>query len=301
MGFVLGQFNQAATEPMACSQTPASQYMTLIQQGTCRLKDTDEDRGVEGEFLGLFEEDCIEVPTMKQEPYYLHVKIKRLIDTSQTFKVILCNYSAVGAEKRTQQIKTITVGQGLENDWVDFQTVFTPMNGSFNCIIFQLVRIQADYINRPRRPLIIYQELSRVENAMPYINKDALGGMVKIGVQSHPGFMMCINGEEIHIGRSGQYEIKNGIITVNNFSVVAPAEEYGGNGLIWDDGQNVSLRQFQEELAKKYNEELDKLEGSNSHNAVPHMSRCIFGTAKKRKIDSFILDYLYEQKEKEGE
>ena len=41
----------------------------------------------------------------------------------------------------------------------------------------------------------------------PLINKSSL---LQIGVQSAPGLLMCINGEEIKVGRSGLYEILNG-------------------------------------------------------------------------------------------
>ena len=53
--------------------------------------------------------------------------------------------------------------------------------------------------------------LDEIYNVIDYlttiINKSAL---LQIGVQSAPGLLMCINGEEIRVGRSGLYEILNG-------------------------------------------------------------------------------------------
>jgi hypothetical protein len=42
----------------------------------------------------------------------------------------------------------------------------------------------------------------------------------KIGVQSEPGLLMCINGEEIHVGQSGIYEpIKSVPVTFIGFVI----------------------------------------------------------------------------------
>ena len=45
-----------------------------------------------------------------------------------------------------------------------------------------------------------------------YIDTNGTGQIKQIGIQSAPGFQMCIDGEQIRIGRSGLYEIKNGVI-----------------------------------------------------------------------------------------
>ena len=42
---------------------------------------------------------------------------------------------------------------------------------------------------------------------------------IKIGVQSRPGQMIVVNKEPIRIGRSGIYEINNGL-QVNYFSII---------------------------------------------------------------------------------
>ena len=38
------------------------------------------------------------------------------------------------------------------------------------------------------------------------------GILKQIGVQGPPGTLMCIEGEQIRIGRSGIYEINNGVV-----------------------------------------------------------------------------------------
>ena len=55
----------------------------------------------------------------------------------------------------------------------------------------------------------------------PYIEN--MGRLKQIGVQSHPGLEMCINGEMIRVGRTGIYEINHGIDI--NFIGFMPEED----------------------------------------------------------------------------
>ena len=99
--------------------------------------------------------------------------------------------------------------------------------------------------------------------------------------------MMCINGEEIHVGRTGTYEVRNGIITVEFFSVVEAAiEDYNGNSpLILPDGTRATIEQYLNYLAN-----LAPVETATTTN-----SKCIFRNSKLRNIDAFTLDYMYKE------
>jgi hypothetical protein len=102
---------------------------------------------------------------------------------------------------------------------------------------------------------------------------------IKMGIQSRPGLMMAINGEEIRIGRSGIYEIKNGTILVNNFSVVAGATE-----------TTSALTDTIADINARYNAATTEEQLANIQ------SVCLFNTTnypKSRTIDSFTLDFLY--------
>ena len=52
------------------------------------------------------------------------------------------------------------------------------------------------------------------------------GTLKQIGVQGPPGLLMSINGEPIRIGRSGLYEINNGINTTFIGFIVEANEKY---------------------------------------------------------------------------
>jgi hypothetical protein len=95
---------------------------------------------------------------------------------------------------------------------------------------------------------------------------------------------MCINGEEIHTSRSGVFEIRNGIVPVNFFSVVNAAQE---NTSAVDDWKT------------SINEQIEAIENSSmtveqKEAAYANIqSRCFFGSSKKYAVDSFTLDYMY--------
>lgn len=184
--------------------------------------------------------------------YYFHGKIKRL-KNAQKFTVKLVSVIAeTGSDgngttytidsKATyteQYITQLVVAPGdlsydskstdhIEDNWVDFEFVFSPIV-DFNAIFFELERNTDDFQNN-RYPKIAYEELSEIKNALTSIigdnnNSNIKKNIIKIGIQSKPGFLMCINGEAIRTSRSGIYEIKNGIITVTYFSTCAPCEE----------------------------------------------------------------------------
>lgn len=288
MSYVLSQFNQANTSPTSVT-TPENQvYMTVLGEGTARRRKNVSDSGVTGDVLDPFVDECVQmdyslVPGVN---YYFHAKIKRL-SSNQIFYIYLINYNASqGEDNRTQYLKTITVQGGAETEWVDFEILFTPLI-TFDAILFQLQRNIEDYRTSTRYPVIVYEELSRVNNMITSKIANNVE-LIKMGIQSHPGLMMCLNGEEIHIGRSGIYEVKNGIILVNFLSVLfAATEDKNGSNPIRhpETGARISLEEY---LA--YLSTLPVETSETKTNSV-----CIFDKSKLRSIDAFTVDYMYEE------
>jgi hypothetical protein len=289
MNYVLDQYNQKNVEVSDLSNT--SIYMSSDFTGIPRRKQENSDSGttISSDALSLFYSECIQMDSALSagNTFYLHVKIKRLV-SAQRFYIYLCNYTIDdNEEEKTQYVKTIDVQAGDPNTWADCEVVFSPLI-DFDCILFQLQRTIDDYRTATRYPRIIYEELSEVNNIIT--TQIGYGTeLVKIGVQSHPGLIMCINGEEIRVGRSGIYEIRNGIISVNSFSVLQAAEEDpdGSNPLRTKDGEVATLDEYLAEVAAE-----SDAEGASATN-----SRCIFSNSKLRGMDAFVLDYMY----KEGE
>ena len=155
-------------------------------------------------------------------------------------------------EQKAQFIKKINIA-AISSDpgsaFADVEFIFTAA-ADFDAIVFELARTAGGTIT----PIIVYQELSTIGNIL---NGDIA---VKMGIQSKPGLLMCINGQEIRIGKTGIYEMRNGVVKATQFSVVSPA------------------------LDELYPEYIDQ-------------SMCLFHNNKYRSITPFTLDYIYEVEE----
>ena len=150
---------------------------------------------------------------IRAKNYYIRFRIYKKANP-QTFIIKLIN-----TNKQTdniQNLRTIVVDAGRETEYNTYEIVIPP-NNNYNQIKFELQRELEDY--NKKNPDGTYGRICKIEvirldeiyNVIDYlttiINKSAL---LQIGVQSAPGLLMCINGEEIRVGRSGLYEILNG-------------------------------------------------------------------------------------------
>lgn len=150
---------------------------------------------------------------IRAKNYYIRFRIYKKANP-QTIIIKLIN-----TNKQTdniQNLRTIVVDAGRETEYNTYEIVIPP-NNNYNRIKFELQRELEDYNKKNsdgtygRICKIEVIRLDEIYNVIDYlttiINKSAL---LQIGVQSAPGLLMCINGEEIRVGRSGLYEILNG-------------------------------------------------------------------------------------------
>ena len=150
---------------------------------------------------------------IKKKNYYIRFRIYKKANP-QTIIIKLIN-----TNKQTdniQNLRTIIVDAGRETEYNTYEIVIPP-NNNYNQIKFELQRELEDYNKKNsdgtygRICKIEVIRLDEIYNVIDYlttiINKSTL---LQIGVQSAPGLLMCINGEEIRVGRSGLYEILNG-------------------------------------------------------------------------------------------
>ena len=93
-----------------------------------------------------------------------------------------------------------------------FEFIFTP-NRTYNYLAFVLTRIGADYTNKARTVSSEDIKIKGELGDLSIINNVFTDGrkMDKIGIQTRPGTLLCINREDIRVGRSGIYEVNNGI------------------------------------------------------------------------------------------
>lgn len=114
-----------------------------------------------------------------------------------------------------QPIKRFDVGAGTF-----CEMVFTPNDINYNKLVFKKVTKSSDsdrvYINEVREGTVYLNiELWQLKNIIPLLD---VSYIKKLGVQGPPGLMFSMNGEEIHIGKSGIYEVSG--LNINTLSFV---------------------------------------------------------------------------------
>ena len=279
MAYIFGQFNH--------NRADKRNWIQNIDSNICSMAMITTTSGQDKEFkdIGLqLKENVFSI----NQTYYCHCKIKKTQE-SQKITLKLVNISnndnlENNTEKNNyeQYIKTINIPEG-EGQWVDVDFIFTPQSNEFNTLLFQLSRITSDYVNDiPRKVSVMFLEIGVVNNIEKIFPANDGRLLLKIGIQSRPGLRMVINREEIYMGRTGVYEIKDGEIRVNFISLISPStniEDTKLNEILEKiDFNDSSIQQLL--LFKPY--------GNNSEAIVPIPS--------ERTFDSFTLDYIYEEK-----
>ena len=164
---------------------------------------------------GTFIDKVFHTSLSSSKGYYLKLKIYK---QSTTQNIIIKMEDTNLASQGGQLIEKITVPAGDATEYYILEKVFMPSR-NYNQIKIELDRNSVDYTINPERPdiygrIVNIEVLSfaEIKNIIPYRLK-------RIGVQGTPGLIMCINGEQIQIGKSGIFEI-NIDYTVSYFGVV---------------------------------------------------------------------------------
>ena len=293
--YILGQYNNLAGPD---SNETFMTLMTNGECGRCQLIDNSQAIGIS------FQDECLRTPGENNffktnGYYYFHGKIRRMSNL-QSFNIKMINvsnnssqgdgykvFTRVGTDE--QFIKTIVIPAGVieeeddrrENEnWIDISFCFVPLM-NFNCIAFELTRTTEDYYTGVRYPKIIYEEISIVNNLISKKLEDGVS-FIKIGVQSRPGFLMNINGEEIRTNRSGIYELKNGLVLVSAFSAVS-SSKFKTNIV---ENTEISIKN-------------DLKNPEKGPEKTASVSLVDSSDTRERYIDGFTLDYLYKGKREE--
>lgn len=267
MSYIIKQYVKEADSSLMNAADPVNtMFLSLTNCASAAARYTATgDSNVTGDGSKVFQDECVKVTLQAGVHYYFHGKIKRL-DSAQVFHIKLVNTT----NEKEQYIKKISVGEGDLSSWVDVEFIFTPA-GDFEAILFELERTDKDYSGTSQRYAhIMYMELSTIAN-------NVLDGnvAVKLGIQSKPGLLTCINGQEIRVGKTGIYELRNGVVKASQFSVVSAASEV-------DTESYNSIKAL-----------LTAAAGSSEEAT----SATFFNTQKYRTITPFVLDYMYEKED----
>lgn len=160
----------------------------------------------------------------KKRNYFLRVKMYRDPIEEMLITIILQKQDGT-EEDKTQNLGTVKVAKGKgENAPLEFDIfdIVIPPNAEYDQIWFKVNRTLTDYQmsntdgKTAGKILRINTEellLAEINNVIDVLNPaiENKGRLKQIGVQSAPGLQMCIDGEQIRVGRSGIYEINNGV------------------------------------------------------------------------------------------
>lgn len=119
-------------------------------------------------------------------------------------------------DSKMQFIKTITVPASGNNEYYFLEFIFKPV-ANFDSILFEIA--EEGQIRSHRIGCMDISELNNIIYDENYLNVTG-SSLIRFSIQAAPGFLMCLNGEEIRVSRNGIYEVKNGIILINFFTPV---------------------------------------------------------------------------------
>ena len=134
-----------------------------------------------------------------------------------------------------------------------FEMIFRPLEDDFVSILLEMERTPEDYnIQRTvednkteyGRKITITSDnilLSQLVNQVSDLD-DKKYKLSRIGIWGHPGLLMAINGEEIHIGPSGYYE--QDVVAITSVGIVAPDNSWKDN---WTMDYEYQIEDTEEE------------------------------------------------------
>ncbi len=161
-----------------------------------------------------------------QNHYCIRFGVAKRKDSEQVFYLKLRNSSET--EDNEQIIDEFKVGSGESSNIVYFEAIISP-NSNYNQVIWELRRTTLDYTTMtgsdPGRKMIIQDcVFTKLNDVLTYLKQsstyEGLQYLTKIGVQGPPSLLMCINGEQIRIGKTGIYEINHDDIKITSISFV---------------------------------------------------------------------------------
>lgn len=172
--------------------------------------------------------------------YYLKFKIQKKSYGGSHPQIFSLKLQRIENENiiKEQFIKTLTVPDmptEVSDEYVSFELIIAP-NSAYNQLIWQMQRDVLDYTTQEiidgetfngRAAIINVETFSEIVNTIDSFQMGSQNTTLsKIGIQGPPSLLMCINGEQIRIGKNGIYEISNSIqITFLGF-IPKSASEY---------------------------------------------------------------------------
>lgn len=157
--------------------------------------------------------------------YYLKFKVQKKSYGGSHPQVFSLKLQRIENENiiKEQFIKTLMVPDmpiEVNDEYVSFELIIAP-NSAYNQLIWQMQRDVLDYTTQEiidgetfngRAAIIDVETFSEIVNTIDSFQINSQNtALSKVGIQGPPSLLMCINGEQIRIGKNGIYEISNSI------------------------------------------------------------------------------------------
>ena len=150
----------------------------------------------------------------KDNNYYIRFYYTCSNNTSNKATKFLCSLS--DGSKKKQPIKYISNVQKYETVIEEgkevkkpipimCELIFTPNDNVYNRIILEQSTNGSPNIVSKKEEV----ELQEILNVIPRLNNGDVSIVTKVGIQAPIGFMFMLNGEELHVGKSGIYEVED--------------------------------------------------------------------------------------------
>ena len=176
-----------------------------------------------------------------KDTYFIRFQIDRMTETpgleeqylNLIYDIWLGSYSSADQTFNfVQQIKNnqqVPSGKGAGvSTTTNIDVIFNINTSNINSICIQLNPIMFDYqTSRKSNPRATW--LSNHCNVFVYKVNNLISNLnaIKVGIQTEPGRLIIINKQPIRVGRSGIYEINNGLIKVKYFSIIPELDAEG--------------------------------------------------------------------------
>lgn len=226
----------------------SANYMTQI---------TTPCSSIKAGLVGGYSDECFVFPNKfkKGTNYFLHCWVKKE-NYNQKIKVKLCQSreSLITSSLEDMQfIKYLEYKGTTTGGWRELILLINPVVDGYDTVVFEL---QDREINQ--KVTIIYDEFSTCNNIL---NATA----IKLGIRSNQGAIFCVNNEEIHLGKSGIFEIYDNDIQSTFCSPIAALTLNNAGQIALENAKNDGVSAVINPI------------GNNGRN-----------------IPFFIIDYIYE-------
>lgn len=165
--------------------------------------------------------------------YFVRIYIKRQRALEQSVTVTLSNDGGSISQK-CKVLYIDALPADVENDdnaslfdtrqWTCCNFIFIPNQSGYSQLRFELSELLAINNKKVVGNISMFNQIVNLLNTKVR-QKHGVNTIIKLGVQSRPGTVMCINGEEIRIGRTGFYEINSGV-EINYFGFGAELKDF---------------------------------------------------------------------------